>query len=183
MHLRLGLFSILPHASVPVRTLPGCAGDGKAAPYTEEVNVEQHRKRKERCAVLLFRLGLGARIKPCNMKHSFSFPHGVTIPSLGAGRVRCSSCVTLTDCLGHAGPHRGGLRLSAHRARPVLCASAARQLAGALQSSIVHSVSYCHRAHSQFCTSPCIEEDCSLVGGPLSIASAEVRMHLSTCQS
>ena len=50
-----------------------CAGDGKAAPYTEELNVEQHRKRKERCAVLLFRLWLGACIKPCNMEHSLSF--------------------------------------------------------------------------------------------------------------
>ena len=76
-------------------------------------------------------------------------PHGVTNPVLGAGSVRCLSCVTLTDCLDRAGPRRGGLSLSAHRARAALCASAARQLAGALQSISAHSVLYCHRGHSQ----------------------------------
>lgn len=83
-------------------------------------------------------------------------PHGVTIPILGAGSVRCLSCVTLTDCSDRAGPRRGGLSLSAHRARAALCASAARQLAGALQSTSAHSALCCHRVHSQVCTLPCI---------------------------
>ena len=93
-------------------------------------------------------------------------PHGVTIPILGAGSVRCLSCVTLTDCLDRAGPRRGGLSLSAHCDRAALCASAARQLAGALQSIGAHSVLHCHRVHSQVlrchrvhnqvCTLPCI---------------------------